>query len=30
MRDEIAEAYRAFHAGDFGPVPATARLAYDR
>jgi len=27
---EIAQAYRAFHGGEFGPVPKTARLKFDR
>ncbi|HTJ67522.1 MAG TPA: pirin family protein [Actinospica sp.] len=27
---EIFQAYQDFHAGEFGPVPRTARLAYDR
>lgn len=29
-RNEIAEAFRDFQAGAFGPVPRQARLAYDR
>jgi len=29
-KDEIATAFTEFHAGAFGPVPRTARLAYDR
>ncbi|MFI2205567.1 pirin-like C-terminal cupin domain-containing protein [Streptomyces sp. NPDC020192] len=27
---EITKAFTDFHAGSFGPVPRTARLAYDR
>lgn len=29
-KPEIAQAFRDFHAGAFGPVPRLARLAYDR
>lgn len=29
-KPEIAQAYRDFHAGAFGPVPHLARVAYDR
>jgi quercetin 2,3-dioxygenase len=29
-KPEIAQAYRDFHGGAFGPVPRQARLAYDR
>ncbi|WP_075824564.1 pirin family protein [Streptomyces acidiscabies] len=29
-KDEIAQAFTDFHGGTFGPVPRTARLAYDR
>ena len=29
-RREILQAFQDFHAGDFGPVPRQARLAYDR
>lgn len=29
-RIEDAQAYRDFQSGAFGPVPRTARLAYDR